>query len=335
MGVFDSFVSMFQGIANYGLQQEANNNNYEMASKNYELNKQYADLNYQNQLAQQAYTKQTQQTTWDREDNAVQRRAADLEAAGLSKTLAAGGAAQTSAPVHLDAAQHEQVNGVPQRAQAVLPDLGDIIRASMSTDASIQQSTAQAHLADMQANRVEEERKGLSIENAVKEDQLRQNLENSRRDYLIKGNQVESGKQEVDQAKLKTIMDQIRASIAQKYAMDDAQVENLARHIAAEVNQHDLDLSKIWGLRSSDHPDPYFNTANATKGALSEQYNQLSTKLSQDMERKQEVLNQLQLQKANKKAQDKQQSDYKKAMKDIDYARRMDLHQRQLNQRWN
>jgi len=31
---------------------------------------------------------------WEREDNAVQRRAADLEAAGLSKTLAAGSAAQ-------------------------------------------------------------------------------------------------------------------------------------------------------------------------------------------------------------------------------------------------
>lgn len=33
---------------------------------------------------------------WEREDNAVQRRAADLEAAGLSKTLAAGTAAQAS-----------------------------------------------------------------------------------------------------------------------------------------------------------------------------------------------------------------------------------------------
>lgn len=35
---------------------------------------------------------------WKREDTAVQRRAADLQAAGLSKTLAAGGAAASSAP---------------------------------------------------------------------------------------------------------------------------------------------------------------------------------------------------------------------------------------------
>lgn len=41
-----------------------------------------------------------QKQTWDREDNAVQRRVHDLEAAGLSPTLAAGSAAGTSTPVN-------------------------------------------------------------------------------------------------------------------------------------------------------------------------------------------------------------------------------------------
>lgn len=40
-----------------------------------------------------------QNQTWAREDNAVQRRAADLAAAGMNPVLAAGGAAQTSAPI--------------------------------------------------------------------------------------------------------------------------------------------------------------------------------------------------------------------------------------------
>lgn len=42
---------------------------------------------------------------WAREDNAVQRRAADMKAAGLSKTLAAGNAASSSAPMRMEAPQ--------------------------------------------------------------------------------------------------------------------------------------------------------------------------------------------------------------------------------------
>lgn len=41
--------------------------------------------------------KNTQETVWNREDNAVARRAIDLENAGMSKTLAAGSAATTTA----------------------------------------------------------------------------------------------------------------------------------------------------------------------------------------------------------------------------------------------
>lgn len=61
--------------------------------------------NYQLQKEQYNYEKELQQTIFSREDNATQRRVADLRAAGLSPVLAAGSPAGAGAVVSTQAPQ--------------------------------------------------------------------------------------------------------------------------------------------------------------------------------------------------------------------------------------
>lgn len=65
------------------------------------------DLNYRLQQENLAYQKQLQQTVFNREDNAVQRRVADLKKAGLSPTLAAGSAASAGSVIGTSASQKQ------------------------------------------------------------------------------------------------------------------------------------------------------------------------------------------------------------------------------------
>lgn len=68
------------------------------------------------------YQMDMQQKTWDREDSAIARRVEDLRKSGLSPVLAAGSAAQTSAPVNVSAPQYSRANAMQsvsmQTAQA-------------------------------------------------------------------------------------------------------------------------------------------------------------------------------------------------------------------------
>ncbi len=71
-----------------------------------------AGLNYQSQVANLDYQKNLQKQIFEREDNAVSRRAADLKNAGLSKTLAAGDAAGAGTAINTSAPQLSMVDKV-------------------------------------------------------------------------------------------------------------------------------------------------------------------------------------------------------------------------------
>lgn len=95
-----------------------------------------------------------QRKSWLREDSAVQRRALDLKAAGLSPVLAAGGAAETSGPIRTEAPQMGKTDN----------EIAQYALQAMQMDDSFKSTAKQRELVQAQIEKQQLEKKALQMD---------------------------------------------------------------------------------------------------------------------------------------------------------------------------
>lgn len=111
---------------------------------------QYKQINYQ---------KEMQQESWRREDNAVQRRVADLDAAGLSPVLAAGSSASASSPITIGAPDHGDIQGNIRGAAEMVA----LQKSIAKTEADTLRTNALREKIALQSDKLELEKKQIAL----------------------------------------------------------------------------------------------------------------------------------------------------------------------------
>lgn len=150
----------------------------------------YGERNFQRERKNRDLMKQYQERTWQREDTAVQRRVADLKAAGLSPTLAAGSAAAASQ------AQRIEPGSFSERPASSGFDRAAAALNLMKMTADISKTNEEADLTNMQKAATQV---GMNLtREQIREKEIKNWLEDHTKWMLLKTREWKMSKAEYD-----------------------------------------------------------------------------------------------------------------------------------------
>jgi len=208
------------------------------------------------------YMKKTQNKTWQREDNAVQRRAKDLEKAGLSKTLAAGSPASATATT---APRNESITSGLQSAAAGL----QLAKGA----ADVSKTLAETELLNKQE-------KGKEYQNRIDKikAEIKEYLQNTPSSHTVKdkdGNlkvTYDYGKSALEKNAITRLKAENKEIMARaNEAINSREISDITNRVAHDLNltpqtadmmvklymykhkKHDYGISKDLGIRSNDN----------------------------------------------------------------------------------
>lgn len=184
LGGVGALGSIVTGGINAGITAKQNQIANAQNDRNYALAKDISERNLGLQKSQFQYQQDLQNQIFQREDNSVQRRARDMEAAGLSKTLAAGSGSGAGAIVgqtepQQEMYQKEAYNKYDPQLQLITDNAVTTANSMIQQAQNVGITNAQRALIGAQAGKVksdqikaDQETLNLQTENLVKKAQL-------------------------------------------------------------------------------------------------------------------------------------------------------------------
>jgi hypothetical protein len=271
------------------------------AKKNYEYQKEWNEKNFAFMQENQQYERALQQTMFNREDTAIQRRMADMKAGGINPILAAGQGASAGPVVASHAPQMESpdISGVMSAAEKKMASMQMVMNA-LKMKADIDHTNADTRRIDMQTKKdewsMEHEEKKFDVELRKLDIELsRLGIDSDRlvlahKEYLINASKHELEKNyyvlNKNKQEIENILNQARTrQINEQIATEQLRQQQVSAEVARLLLHYDIDVSDFAysqrvGMRFKDSGDYLSQTGYRIHGIVDSAMNSIGDKIS-------------------------------------------------------